>query len=90
MTEKKWTTEIAAELVGKTIARVEYCSDAEAERNDWYSRPLVIIFTDGSWMMPMRDDEGNDGGALATSFKELPTIPVLDVGFPADESEVAK
>ena len=29
----------------------------------WYKRPLIIFFTDGSYLMLQNDDEGNDGGA---------------------------
>jgi hypothetical protein len=67
----------AQALVGKTIAKVEYLTQKEAEANMWYKRPLVIVFDDGTWLIPMKDDEGNDGGSMATSLEELPTIPVL-------------
>ena len=30
----------------------------------WYKKPVVIIFTDGSWMIPVCDDECNDGGSI--------------------------
>jgi hypothetical protein len=43
----------------------------------WEQIPLVIFFNDGSYMFPSQDDEGNDGGSLFTSFKDLPTIPVI-------------
>jgi hypothetical protein len=35
----------------------------EADEMGWYKRPLVIFFTDGSYLMLQQDDEGNDGGA---------------------------
>lgn len=53
-----------SELNGKTIARVERLTDAECAEMMWYKKPVVIIFTDGSWMIPMADDEGNDGGSI--------------------------
>jgi len=37
----------------------------------------VIEFQDGSWIFSMADDEGNDGGAYATSDGNLDTIPVM-------------
>ena len=43
----------------------------------WDSRPIVIIFDDDSYIFPMADDEGNNGGALATSFTDLSTIPII-------------
>lgn len=57
-------------LVGKTVAKVEWQSKEDMEASDWYSRPPVITFTDGSWIMPMADDEGNNGGALHMSLKD--------------------
>ena len=76
-TTVKWEKRISSELVGKTIAKIEYLSPEEAEEIMWYKLPLAIMFTDGSWIFPMADDEGNDGGSLATSIKGLETIPVM-------------
>jgi hypothetical protein len=51
-------------LIGKTIKRVRFLTNEEAENFMWHSRPLVIEFFDGSIMFPQADDEGNDGGAM--------------------------
>jgi hypothetical protein len=51
-------------LTGKTIASVRYMSEAECKKLMWHSRPLLIRFTDGSYIIPQSDDEGNDGGAM--------------------------
>ena len=51
-------------LVGKTIASVRYLTQEEADDELWQKRPLVIGFTDGSFLIPQTDDEGNDGGAM--------------------------
>ena len=72
-----WEKLSADFLVGKTVKTVRYMNEAEAEHSGVYSRPLVIEFDDGSWIFPMSDDEGNNGGALATSSETLDTIPVL-------------
>ena len=77
MKTKKWEIFISRFLVGKTIKKIEYLTEEEAREYGWNSIPLVIIFNDGSYIFPMSDDEGNNGGALATSSKELPTIPVM-------------
>ena len=77
MKQSKWEKEISKFLVGKTIKKIEYLTEQEAESMGWNQIPLVIIFTDGSYIFPMADDEGNNGGAIATSSKELPTIPVM-------------
>ena len=74
---KDWETKISKFLVGKTIKKIEYLSKAEIEEMGWSKIPLVIEFTDGTWIFPMCDDEGNDGGALATSDENLYTIPVM-------------
>lgn len=76
-TTDRWENKISSKLVGKTIAKVEYLSPKEGEEMMWYKLPLAITFTDGSWIFPMADDEGNDGGSLATSIKGLETIPVM-------------
>jgi hypothetical protein len=47
------------------------------EAGDWYERPIVIIFSDGSFIVPMADDEGNNGGAMYTSDDALSVIPVM-------------
>lgn len=64
-------------LVGKTIKSVRYMTDAEMEDFMWYRKPVIIDFTDGSWIIPQSDDEGNDGGALYTSHETLSVIPVI-------------
>jgi hypothetical protein len=51
-------------LTGKTIASVRYMTEQECKRLMWVSRPLLIRFTDGSYIIPQMDDEGNDGGAM--------------------------
>ena len=43
----------------------------------WDNRPVRIILEDGTNIFPMRDDEGNDGGAMFTTYKDLPCIPVI-------------
>jgi hypothetical protein len=51
-------------LVAKKISSVRYMTTEEAEEMGWYKRPLVIRFTDGSFIIPQMDDEGNNGGAM--------------------------
>lgn len=66
--KNKAAFEIAPLLVGKTIKSVRYMTDDEVENSMWYAAALVIEFTDGSWIMPMADDEGNNAGAIGTSL----------------------
>tara|TARA_R110000737_G_scaffold345897_1_gene375016 strand:+ start:621 stop:857 length:237 start_codon:yes stop_codon:yes gene_type:complete len=76
-TKKLWEKGISRFLVGKTIKKIRYLTKKEADDCGFFKMPIVIIFTDESYMFPMSDDEGNDGGAIATSSEELPTIPVM-------------
>jgi len=64
MTEKEHTKIAKDLLVGKTIKDVVYLSTNDANHSRWFVRPVMIIFDDKSVIIPMRDDEGNDGGAL--------------------------
>lgn len=50
-------------LHGKIIHGVRWMTKGERDMMGWYSRPMVIMFTDGSLMYFQSDDEGNDGGA---------------------------
>ena len=76
-TEQYWTDKISKNLVGKTITKVEYVSEEETEKTGWYKRPIAIQLNDGNWLVPMADDEGNDGGAISTTFDKLGVIPVI-------------
>jgi hypothetical protein len=74
--ESFWNKTATDYLVGRTILKVEWMSNEECEELGWYSRPLAILLDNGVWIYPMRDDEGNDGGAFGTSGS-MGTIPVL-------------
>ena len=64
MTEQEHT-EIAKDLlVGKTITDIVYLSKFNCEQSLWSKRPIMIILDEDSTVLPMADDEGNDGGAL--------------------------
>ena len=77
--DKHWNDFAKKNLVGKTIKSVRYMTKTEAKNMFWESRPLAIFFTDGSFIFPSMDDEGNDGGALfgKTSNGEDIAFPVL-------------
>ena len=74
---QRWNNKISDFLVGKTIESVRYLTDQEMNDFMWYKKPVIIKFTDGSFIIPQRDDEGNDGGALFTSDDNLDVIPVI-------------
>ena len=70
---KNWEGKISEKLVGRTIVKVEYLTQEQTDKNYWYKRPIALVLDDGNWLIPMADD----GGSIATSFKELDTIPVM-------------
>jgi hypothetical protein len=72
-----WNKKVKEFLVGKTIKSVRYMTDAEMEDFMWYRKPVIIDFTDGSWIIPQSDDEGNNGGALYTSDEKMSVIPAI-------------
>ena len=63
-------------LVGKKIKQARYMTEAEAKEFGWYSRGIVIFFEDGSHIIPMMDDEGNDAGSVDGSDDKY-IFPVL-------------
>lgn len=62
-TDEKHSAKFEKLLKGKKIDSCRYVTREEADARGWFSRPLTIFFTDGSYMMLQSDDEGNDGGA---------------------------
>ncbi len=53
-------------------------TEQEADNMYWSKRPLVIHFTDGSFLIPQADDEANNGGALWYQKSDVDfTIPVI-------------
>lgn len=51
-------------LKGKKVVCVRFLTDRENENMfGFYRKPLIFLFDDGTFFIPMRDDEGNDGGS---------------------------
>jgi len=74
---KYWTKKAADHLIGRKIVAVEYLLDPELEEFMWHKSPLAMKLDDGHWIYPTMDDEGNDGGAMFTTYSDLPCIPVM-------------
>ena len=72
-----WQKRINKYLVGRTIVKVEYCTENLADEQGWHCQPIQILLDDGTWLTPTSDDEGNNGGVIHTNIKELPIIPVI-------------
>ena len=75
--EQYWTELTEKHLVGKKIVKVEYFPKDMMEDMMWSSRPITIHLEDGNIITPQMDDEGNNGGAMLTTFEDLGTIPVI-------------
>ena len=84
-----WAKKIEKELVGRRIIKVEYMDKEETKSYGWY-HSAVNIYLDNNGgtpivLSPMKDDEGNDAGAIATNIADLETIPVWHGGSLRDE-----
>jgi hypothetical protein len=73
--EKKFEKELIAKakkhLLGRTITDIRFMSETERDNNAWDKRGIVITLDDGNILYPMTDEEGNDAGAIGTSYKQL-------------------
>lgn len=77
---KRWTKIAEDVLLGRRILKVEYMSSKECNEYMWYKRPITFILDNGTRVIAMQDDEGNDGGVitcLLNNKEEL--LPVLTV-----------
>lgn len=72
-----WEERCTELLVGKTIKSVRYLYTVEKTDMGWFKKSLVIFFTDGSYIFPSTDNEGNDAGAYFTSIKSMEVIPTI-------------
>ena len=63
-TVKSWNTRMTKALVGKKIVSTRYMTIEEARESGWCKQPLLIQLEDGLTIIPLSDDEGNDGGSL--------------------------
>jgi len=72
-----WNKRMERLLLGKKIVKVQYMSEQDAEEQHWDRRPIQILLSNGVWLTPSSDDEGNDGGSIQTNSEIDPIIPVL-------------
>jgi hypothetical protein len=72
MKDEDWIKLANKHLKGKTIREVKRLNGKHLKDIGWEDhRALQIIFTDGSWITPSIDEEGNSPGCLFTTFKGL-------------------
>lgn len=73
---KEFISNLESQLVGKSIVSIRYMNDREMGMFGWDNRPIIILLNDGTFVIPQRDDEGNDGGAIAlVNNKKFTLIP---------------
>jgi hypothetical protein len=77
-----WANNVAPHLVGRKIIGVEWQSDEEKESFGFRNSAVKILVENGKDGDPivltaMRDDEGNDAGAIATNIVGIETLPVI-------------
>jgi len=79
--EDKWTGIARQQMHGRKVTGVRYLTADEAKDLGWYYRCIVITLSAKGkpdlLVYPSRDDEGNDAGALFTTDKLQPTIPLI-------------
>jgi len=73
----KWGSKATKKFMGRRVKIIRWLNPAEVEQLGWHYSAPVIIFDDDSYIIASRDDEGNDAGALFTSFEDLPVLPVI-------------
>lgn len=72
--EIEWQKKARARFVGKRVVIARWMTKEEAEASGWRSRPMLLVFDDGTWVCSMADNEGNNGGAFADADAIWPTM----------------
>ena len=72
-----WTQRVKALLEGRTIKRAEYLSKDECDQLAWGQAGVVVELDNGLALFVASDDEGNAPGALHTTDKQTPILPVI-------------
>ena len=72
-----WGEEAAKYIRGRRIIEVRYMTEKEVEDLGFRRAGIVLILDNGHFIFPSMDDEGNDCGALFTTFSEMHTVPVI-------------
>ena len=62
--ESKWIEKAEKVLLNKKIVKIEWLSEKEMEDFGWHNASIILTLDDGTEIIPQRDDEGNDAGAL--------------------------
>ncbi len=74
MSRKTWNKLAENLLLNRKIIKVEYMPVSETEEIGWDYQAICFLLDNGKWVYPMRDDEGNDAGALSVGADMLPVL----------------
>lgn len=73
-----WSNHATQILQGKTISHVEYQTSTDKLSFYWTKRAPIVVFTDGSRLLPVADEELNEAGAMMlTSEEKTQIIPSI-------------
>ena len=72
--EQQIIGKVKKQMLGRTITNIRFMSEQECDNNMWDKRGVVIELDDGNILYPMCDEEGNNSGVIATSYKDLNVI----------------
>lgn len=75
--EVRWRKKMLEKLRGRQIVNVRIMTVQEAETLGWFNRSVVLQLDDGAMLYGSMDDEGNEAGAIFTTYDDLPTLPVF-------------
>lgn len=79
-----WNMEVSNLMLHRKIIAVRYLHQEEATKMGWDSASIAFKLDNGVWIYASGDDEGNYPGALHTTSKATPIIPVC-MAIPAKE-----
>jgi hypothetical protein len=79
ITQNKLKTEKALmqAFVGQVVNSVRYMTASETTACYWSNSAPVITFTNGSYILPTTDDEGNNAGGFITSLPHQETANAM-------------
>jgi|6_EtaG_2_1085325.scaffolds.fasta_scaffold15825_3 hypothetical protein len=69
-----WTGIAKEALLGKVITDVRYMTTKESKDMYLWSQPIAFCLDNKTWVFPLSDDEGNDGGTLAVGENLIPVM----------------
>lgn len=59
-----WDDEVRDRLVRRKIVEARYLTRDEVDGMAWSHACVLLVLDNGTQLLPARDDEGNDAGAL--------------------------